>query len=338
MTTNAITLYPWQKGDWQQITREFDALPNAWLLTGAAGIGKTQFAQLLAQALLCESPQADRLPCGTCQACHWFSSGNHPDYRLLTPGTGEEDNTKSPSRKLPLIKVEAVRDVIEFAHLSAHRNGQRVIVVNPAEAMNTQSANALLKILEEPPASVLFILVSHSKERLLPTIKSRCRQFSLTLPSPQQALNWLEHQGVEHAAAELAHHGGSPLFEHDPALHELHRKFIHALQQPGLLLALQTAEQIDRQKLPLALPLDWLNKWLTDLAALKLARVIRYHPEDEPVLHELAERVDAQALFACYDKVQKLVPFGHHTLSVRLQLEALLIEYLRLFGKQRTAN
>ena len=328
-------LYPWQHTDWQQVTREFDALPNAWLLTGPAGIGKAQFARTLAQALLCETSRDDRLPCGICQACHWFAGGNHPDYRLLTPDMGDEDNAKTPTRKLPVIKVEAVREVIEFAHLSAHRSGRRVVVIDPAEAMNTQSANALLKILEEPPPGVLFILVSHNRERLLPTIKSRCRQFPLSTPSPQQALGWLEQQGMEHAAAELAHHGGSPLFEHDPTLHTLRRQFIDMLQQPGLMRALQLAEQIDRQKLPLAVPLDWLGKWLTDLAALKLARMIRYHPEDEAALHELAGRINTQMLFACYDKVQQLMPFGQHTLNVRLQLEALLIEYLRLFSKQR---
>jgi hypothetical protein len=92
-----------------------------------------------------------------------------------------------------------VREVIEFAHLTAHRAGRRIIVVEPAENLNPAAANALLKILEEPPQDVLFLLVAQAAQRLLPTIRSRCRQFPLSAPSPAQALAWLQQQGVENA-------------------------------------------------------------------------------------------------------------------------------------------
>jgi DNA polymerase-3 subunit delta' len=88
-----------------------------------------------------------------------------------------------------------VREVIEFAHLTAHRAGRRIIVVEPAENLNPAAANALLKILEEPPQDVLFLLVAQAAQRLLPTIRSRCRQFPLSAPSPAQALAWLQQQG-----------------------------------------------------------------------------------------------------------------------------------------------
>ncbi|MDN0084430.1 DNA polymerase III subunit delta' [Crenobacter sp. SG2305] len=326
---------PWQADAWQQIRREFGQLPNAWLFTGPAGIGKRAFAESVARALLCESPTSEQDACGHCQACHWLDAGSHPDFRLLSPDGEEEGEAKGPTRKLPQIKVEAVREVIDFAHLTAHRGGRRVVLVDPAEAMNLQAANALLKILEEPPANVLFLLVSHAHARLLPTIKSRCRQFPLTAPDRDTALAWLDEQGVANAEAELALHGGSPLFEHDPAEAALRRDFVAALATPSLAAALSIAEQVDKQKQPLALPLSWLAKWLSDLAGLRLAGHIRYYPDQQAELSGLAERVDPAALLACYDRVLALIPFGHHTLNVRLQLEALLMDYLKLFAARR---
>ena len=152
--------YPWQHDDWQRLAAEFARLPNAWLFTGPAGIGKSEFAHQVAQALLCEAPGAGHHACGQCQACHWFAAGNHPDYRLLAPAQDEEDDDgkegKASKRKLPVIKIDGVRAVIEFAHLSSHRGGRRVVVVEPAESLNPAAANALLKVLEEPPADVVF--------------------------------------------------------------------------------------------------------------------------------------------------------------------------------------
>ncbi|UGA36395.1 DNA polymerase III subunit delta' [Chromobacterium haemolyticum] len=163
------------------------------MFTGAAGIGKLEFAEHLAQSLLCERPQAGHRPCGECEACRWYLHGTHPDFRRLSP-LGDEDEEgkegaegKKVSRKLPVIKIEAVREVIDFAHLSAHRAGRRIVLVEPAESLNPAAANALLKILEEPPAEVLFLLVAHAPQRLLPTIRSRCRQFPLTRPDQAQA-------------------------------------------------------------------------------------------------------------------------------------------------------
>ncbi|WP_239688715.1 DNA polymerase III subunit delta' [Aquitalea magnusonii] len=202
-------LFPWQQQDWQRLNAERARLPNAWLFIGPAGTGKLEFALHLAQSLLCEQLQADHQPCGQCEGCRWFEHGTHPDFRRLSPQTEEEEEGKEakPGRKLPLIKIEAVRQVIEFAHLTAHRAGQRIVVVEPAENLNPAAANALLKILEEPPQDVLFLLVAQAAQRLLPTIRSRCRQFPLSAPSPAQALDWLRQQGVSNAEAELAHNG-----------------------------------------------------------------------------------------------------------------------------------
>lgn len=329
--------YPWQGGDWQRLAAAFQRLPNAWLLSGPAGIGKRAFAHDVARALLCEAPQADHHACGRCQACHWFDAGNHPDLRVLTPHGDDEDSddgkeAKVAKRKLPVIKIDGVRNVIEFAHLSAHRGGRRVVIVEPAEALNPAAANALLKVLEEPPEEVVFLLVSDAPQRLLPTIKSRCRQFPLSLPSETQALAWVQQQGVTDAQSELAFHGGMPLFEHDANEAALRKQFVAGLSQCTMGNVLQLAEAIDRQKLPLEIPLRWLGKWLHDLAALQLGGVVRYYPSQRDAMLRLLPRLDIHALMNCQQELTALVPFGQHTLVTRLQLEALLMTYLKAFS------
>ncbi|POZ62599.1 DNA polymerase III subunit delta' [Chromobacterium alticapitis] len=328
-------LYPWQGGDWRRLSAERERMPGAWLFTGCAGIGKQAFAEHLAQSLLCESPGPDHQPCGQCQGCRWFLGGTHPDFRRLSPFADEDEDGKEAktTRKLPQIKIEAVREVIDFAHLTAHRAGHRVILVEPAENLNLAAANALLKILEEPPEAVLFLLVSHAPQRLLPTIRSRCRQFALTRPAESVALAWLKEQGIAHAEAELAHNGGAPLFDHDPELAALRGQFIRGLGQPSFAGMLQLAELLDKNKqLSLSQPLSWLQKWLHDLAALRLAGRLRYYPDQEKALAALAARCDAAQLMACQQGLTALAPFAQHTLNIRLQLEAALMDYLKIFA------
>lgn len=322
--------YPWQQDDWKRINQERERLPNAWLFTGLAGIGKSAFAEELARSLLCDHPDATHVACGQCESCRWFALGSHPDYRRLSPRV-EEDEDKA-GRKLPVIKIEAVREVIEFAHLTGHRRGRRVVLVEPAEALNPAAANALLKILEEPPEGVLFLLVAHAPQRLLPTIRSRCRQFALRAPSREVALAWLREQGVAQPDTELAHHGGAPLFDHDPALATVRNAFIDGLIQPSLAQTLQLSERLDKHKLALALPLEWLQMWLHDLAALRLSGVLRYYPDHEAALRQLATRADLQQLMRCQAALTRLAPYGQHTLNVRLQLESALMEYLKIFA------
>lgn len=142
---HARTLFPWQLDVWQQIWRERHRLPHALLLTGEAGLGKRRFAEYLAQFLLCEDPAKHDAPCGQCDACGWFLAGNHPDFRLLAPAEADEGEDEGKKRKLPVINVENVRALADFVNLTSHRQGLKVTIVDPAEAMNTAAANAFLK-------------------------------------------------------------------------------------------------------------------------------------------------------------------------------------------------
>ncbi len=320
-------IYPWQQSAWQQLADHWQQQAHAWLFYGQAGTGKLAFARHLAQALLCEQPQADHQPCGQCTACHLVAQHSHPDLHELTP---EQPEGEEVARKLLQIKVDAVRAVLDFVHLSAHRGGRRVVLVHPAESLNLQAANALLKVLEEPPPQVVFLLVAHQKDALLPTIKSRCRAHHLPAPARAEALAWLQQQAVADADTLLAFHGGAPLFADEPQQRELHSQLLPLLARPRLLPLLDYAAQFDRHKLPLSLLLDWLGKWLFDIALARQQLPARYHPARQAELDALAAS-DGQALFSLYARLNTLAPYGRHTLNVKMQAEDLLIDYIQFW-------
>lgn len=318
-------IYPWFMPVWQQLVQHWAHNPHAWLLSGTANIGKRVFAEHLAQVLLCEQPQHDHQPCQHCPSCLLFLQHSHPDFLCLTPEESDDNE-----RKRSQIKVEAIRQLLDFTHLSAHRGGRRVILIYPAESMNPQAANALLKILEEPPAGVIFILVSHHKDRLLATIKSRCRQLALPMPDQTQALAFVRDQHGDNAAALLAFHGGAPLFTEPETYAPLRHELLEILSQPRLLSLLDYAAAFDRQKLALATFIDWFGKWLLDLALSQQNQPAYYYPAWQRQLDHMAAQNQPLNLFALIDRLYQLAPYGQHTLNVKIQLEDLLIDYLNL--------
>jgi DNA polymerase-3 subunit delta' len=201
-------LYPWLIPVWQQIFNDHvasDNFPHALLLSGVADIGKIDLAFYLAKGLLCQHPQVDPVsqhyhPCHQCRSCQLFHAGNHPDlFHLTTP----EDKK--------VIPVDSIREVIQWSVLSSQLNGKKVILIEPAEAMNQNAANSLLKTLEEPVPGTVIILVSNKKHALLPTIKSRCQCIEVSVPQTHIALNWLESQQVQQPQLMLSLASGAPL-------------------------------------------------------------------------------------------------------------------------------
>lgn len=198
-------------------------MPHALLVHGPQGIGKLQLAERFAQSLLCETAYGQGEPCGDCAGCRWFSAGSHPDFRRLEPealarqrvaGNDADEPAAVPAKgaKPSLeIKVDQIRALDDFLNLKSHRDGPRVALIHPAEAMNPNAANALLKGLEEPPGRAMFILVSHRPARLLATIRSRCVAVPVAVPDRTAALAWLDSQGLKDAGAWLAFASGSPL-------------------------------------------------------------------------------------------------------------------------------
>jgi DNA polymerase-3 subunit delta' len=189
-------------------------LHHAYLLGGPEGVGKGTAARLLAQAANCEGAGApsDGLPddaCGACAPCRKIARGTHPDVFLLEEervmakaGRWEPKGGRTPSKE---IVVDQVRDLVDH-RLSLRRfeGRRRVILIDPADAMNVQAQNALLKTLEEPPAETTLVLVSSSPDALLPTIKSRCLRVAFA-PLPEAVIRArLEAGGQQPEAARLA--------------------------------------------------------------------------------------------------------------------------------------
>jgi DNA polymerase-3 subunit delta' len=344
-----IMIYPWQHEIWKRLMSGKANLPNALLLQGRGGIGKFRLASILAQALLCDSPLASGEPCEQCGSCGWFKAGGHPDFRLLEPeaqsaatdATGEAaDQAKSTDKKASqVITVTQVRELADFVNLTTHRNGMRIILIHPAEAMNPQAANALLKTLEEPPAGTLFILVSHHSQRLLPTVRSRCQKVDVSLPDREAALIWLKEQGVAETSDCLAQSGYAPLaaLQFSDEGYQKSRDLIFAqLGAPNKLDPLSLAEQ--GEKLGLPWMLHWMQQWVYDLASTSLTARARYQTEPPLDMIRLAKTVNLIELFKFQQELLAAQRTLHHPLNHRLLLEQLLFSYWQIVNRQEAAH
>ncbi len=198
---------PWQQDAWQRFekSRQTGRLGHAILLSGPAGTGKKAFANAMASRLLCEQPEAGSA-CGACRGCRLLAAGSHPDHLVIEPEEGGSG----------ILKIEPIRVLTEFSQRTSQYSGARVAIIQPAEAMNRNAANALLKTLEEPSAGMTLILVTHAPARLPATIRSRCQQYRLGIPAPEAAVQWLDgalSNDSNHPPGELllALSGGAPL-------------------------------------------------------------------------------------------------------------------------------
>lgn len=215
---------PWQVDTARSWLQKGDRLAHAWLIHGQAGIGKRSFGLGLATSLLCEAP-IDHMACGQCPACVWVRLGNHPDLMRVRPDAmasqegitleAEEQGTASvravSGKPSEIIRVEQIRALEPWYHRTTHRAGWRIVLLYPVEKMMAESANALLKALEEPPSNTLFLLISDSPDNLLATIVSRCQKLKMPVPETMQATTWLATQGLAEPDAWLAVAGGAPL-------------------------------------------------------------------------------------------------------------------------------
>jgi len=328
---------------WAGLQERRKQLPHSLLLIGQKGLGKFTLARQFAASLLCEAPQTDGKACGKCLACNWYEQGNHPDFRLLQPDAlndeaEAEDGKKKASQQ---ITIDQVRGLDEFLNIGTHRGGLRIVVVYPTEAMNRNTANALLKTLEEPAPSTLFLLVSSEPMRLLPTIRSRCQVVPIPLPSAQQAEQVLADEGVGDARRWLALAGGSPGLALELAasgqlawLEILIRRLSAGRNVDPLALAaeLEKAVKDSKGKLLLKNVVEAIQKWLVDLTLASSGMPVRYFLPQAATIAGLADMIPAARLIHSYRDMISHRREAEQPLNARLFLEGLFLDYRALFA------
>ena len=313
---------------------------HALLLHGPQGVGQFEMAQALAQAWLCDSMaslgSSVPRPCGVCASCRLVAARTHPDLMVLMPQAlrselgwnadeeGEEGGSGSADangkRKLSKdIRVAEVRRIVTFAHTTAARERGKVVVIFPAEAMNAVAANALLKILEEPPGRLRFVLTGSSADTLLPTIRSRCQSLWLGAPNRAEALAWLGAQGVPQPEVLLAAAGGQP--------QEALSRFRDGVDAPTWL---QLPQQLARGELgglptwPLARVVDMMFKVCHDVMRVAAGAAPRYFPPS--ALPGRTGGVDLRALTAWHRELGRIARHAEHPWQVALTVESLVLQ------------
>lgn len=366
-------LAPWLQALWKDL--DFDQFPNAILLHGQSGIGKFSFAIELAKALLCESSSEFNKPCNQCEACHWFVASNHPDFISLVPEThrkllpqveydsdetpkkgkasrDDSDSETTEKKEKKIISIEETRSAIESLTIGSHRGGNRVILVYPLELLRPDSANTLLKSLEEPPANTIFILLANRVDRVLPTIRSRCRLLTAPRPNRSQGLGWLREQlptisgfKINDADIETIYdeQGGAPyaVFDSLVARHNKDDKdeltiaiaasriLLQSMAQGARISWLDAAEKT--HKAHYSFLLATMQRWVSDLMLVVQGGDPRYYPKHIATLKGLAQSARLLKLHQFWKSLVEARRSENHTLASRIQLEALLSQYQQVF-------
>jgi DNA polymerase III subunit delta' len=312
---------------------------HAWLMTGADGHGAEHFVRAAAAAQLCDTPTTQGLACGACESCTWLQAGSHPDWREISPEEAEEGDE---TLKRQEIKLPAIRSLADWAVSTAHRR-RKVVIVQPANAMNANAANALLKLLEEPPRAVTFLLFASDKRRLPATIASRCAAFALPSATRKQAADWLtstHNQDRAQIDSLLAQAGGAPLIAaslNESDIQVSRRAFLDALSQPAALSALaqgdllETISRVARRD-ALAARLQWLARWVHDLSCVHAGGEPRFNPDYNTELHRLSKTLPTVATIRYYSNIIERLRWVQHPLNARLVLEDVLLQYKRMLA------
>ena len=244
-----------------------ERVAHAYLFRGPEGVGKSTAARLFAQTLNCEAAErAAGEACGECRSCRLIAKGNHPDVRLVTFALNREGKKRTEIsidqiRQNPREPHETPRPLVQDAILRPALGGRKVYIIDPADRMNPAAANALLKVLEEPPPYVILVLVSSQPAALLPTVLSRCQQVTFQLAGSAAIEERLQSLGVEPAtAASLAALSGGRVgwaisASRRPEVLEVRRALLDlcaAVPSLPLPAGLRLAEEIKQQGIRLA--------------------------------------------------------------------------------------
>lgn len=324
---------PWLERPLAQVTEQQRG--HALLIQGSPDIGSLELAVAIAQGQLCEEPGANGKPCGRCASCRLVQARAHPDLLLLMPEAQRQaqrwpiaidkpesdsaDDGKARKRASRQIRIEEVRLALDWASTTSSRGRLKLLVLHPADALNPHAASALLKTLEEPPQAVRIVLTTSDPALLLPTIRSRCRQWTMPLPPAEAALAWLQSAGVAEPAVLLVAAGGQPL-----RARAMFEAGIDAAAWRALPRLLARGEVAALSGWPLEQVLDAMQRLCHDL--------VRRSAGGEPLYFDAATLPTTPPMQACVAWQRELLRVARH--AEHPWQEALLLDSLVLTARR----
>jgi len=299
--SNILQTYPWMEPSWTQLNRYINQnrIPQALLVIGNAGLGKLQLAEYFSQLIMCSSPKAEGGACGKCQSCTLFNAKTHPDYIYLKP--------EEPGKA---IGIDIIRKLTVKLSLKPQFESYRVVVIDSADSLNNASANAFLKYLEEPTERTCLVLLTDKPSKLPATIRSRCQKLHISASDENQAITWLQYQGVtDDTALLLRLSKGSPLlakqFANDSVLDfrsDSFKKWLKVVRaEESFITVAEQWYKLDKKIMEFLL--FCLIGWVMDMIKLKC------HCQDDKIvnidlisdLKQLTKQLDLKALYKYYD-------------------------------------
>ena len=324
---------PWLRGPLVETLTQHQG--HALLLKAQAGDGALELSWWLALSWLCEGRAGPHeAACGVCDSCRQARHHTHPDLKILLPEAlalayGQPldwDDKRKPSKQ---VKVEAVREAIDWMSSTSGRGRGKVLLIHPADTMNQISASALLKTLEEPPPGTRVVLSTAEPARLLPTVLSRCQHRTLHTPPADVAQAWLAEQGLAgEGAVLLSAAAGHPLQARQWA-----EQGLNAAQWNAVPEAVKVGQAEHFVAWPLVRTLDALQKLAHDSAALALGQPARFFPHAK-----LSRPQSLKAVLDWHRQLQHTAKHPDHPWNDGLWVEAMVAAGRALWAGKRSAG
>lgn len=319
-------IYPWQQQAWQRLTglTAQGRLPHALLFSGSSGLGKTDCAKHFIRSLLCATPKTMKKETACCHACRLFAGNTHPDVLIL-----------APEGKSQIIKIEQIRQAIEFVNQTSAAGGYRFVLIEQADNMNVNAANALLKTLEEPAPGAVLILIANQTSRLPATVISRCQHVHFVTPPTDQALAWLKDninlQEDITCDVLLANADGAPLQAKawaTPKYVNLRKSVFTVLSEAKPSMILECANWVEEE---VSVVLALMLNFALDVAWLQLG-ALKQQVRNTDYINVLSQAAGSQKYQHVLHFLQRMQWYNHQlalniNLNKQLMYENLLISW-----------
>jgi len=317
-----MNLYPWQEKAWLKLKQENAKQHHAILFIGPLGSGLERLAKTFATSLICRNLTDTKKACGKCQDCQWILT-EHPNLKVVN-NEAKEGSSKN-------ISIESIRNLKKFFELSSHIiGGNKVILINNTESLTLNAANALLKILEEPPENSYLILTTDNISSLLPTIVSRCLIFSAPRPSREEAESFLKVEGFESLSSQL------PLFNNLPLDVIAHRG------DSDLFIIIINEFKKGKDFELMAIEPKWLagyfteticllQKWLYEIFLFKMTTKFHFFESNKENIKKLSDAADITKLLNMLKSVNKIKLISKKPINKDISFDNLMVEYRNVF-------